>query len=202
MITTATASSVAAGICTPRPNSQSTKPSEKFSAAKALPRKPDRVMATWIVARKRAGWLVKRANRIARLSPAAAIFASLASLIEITAISALAKTALSRIRKTCSRIMKISESFKGNSSLLLAGHRLKNTKRHSLSRYSRKRRLCLVCFFFSLYRQEKELAGALLSPSSISCKQSPFILLDTILAEKCVAVNSDKSGTAQNAAGA
>ena len=45
MITTAMASSVAAGTPTPRLTSQLTSPSEKFSAAKALPKKPDRVMA-------------------------------------------------------------------------------------------------------------------------------------------------------------
>ena len=116
MMTTAMASRVAAGTPTPRLTSQLTRPSEKFSAAKALPRKPDRVMATWIVARKRAGWLVRRASRTARLSPSAAIRASLASLIEITAISALAKTALSRIRNTCSKIINKIEFSNVNTS--------------------------------------------------------------------------------------
>ena len=43
---TARVFSVAGGIVTPSPTSQSTSGSEKFSAAKALPRKPARVMAT------------------------------------------------------------------------------------------------------------------------------------------------------------
>ena len=37
---------VLTGMDTPRETSQSTKTSEKFSAAKALPKKPDKVMAT------------------------------------------------------------------------------------------------------------------------------------------------------------
>ena len=48
-------SSVPRGIPTPRLMSQSASPSEKFSEAKALPRKPASVMATWMVDRKRAG---------------------------------------------------------------------------------------------------------------------------------------------------
>ena len=43
---TETVSSVLTGTLTPRSTSQFTSSSEKLSAAKALPRKPDRVMAT------------------------------------------------------------------------------------------------------------------------------------------------------------
>lgn len=52
---TAMVSSVAAGIWTPKETTQPTKTSEKFSAANALPKKPESVMATCIVAKKRAG---------------------------------------------------------------------------------------------------------------------------------------------------
>ena len=109
MNTTAMASRVAAGTGTPCSSSQSTSRSEKFSAAKALPRKSDRVMATWMVARNRAGWLVSWARRTARLSPWAARWASFASLTEITAISALAKMALRAMSATCKRIMPMNE---------------------------------------------------------------------------------------------
>ena len=60
--------------------------------------------ATCIVAKNLAGWSVRFTRRIARLSPAAAIFASLLSFIEIIAISAQAKTAFSAISSTCSKI--------------------------------------------------------------------------------------------------
>ena len=101
MSTTEIVSIVLTGIPTPRPTSQSVRRSEKLSAAKALPRNPDRVMATWMVARNRAGLLVSRARRTARLSPLAASWASLLSFMEITAISALAKIALSAIKTIC-----------------------------------------------------------------------------------------------------
>ena len=112
MSTTATASSVAAGTGTPRLKSQATSPSEKFSAAKALPRKPDRVMATWMVAKKRAGWLVRRARRAARLSPEAASRARRVSFMEMTAISAQANTALRPMRAACSKSMRAREFSK------------------------------------------------------------------------------------------
>ena len=96
-------SSVLAGIPTPRPTNQSTSNSEKLSAAKALPRKPDNVMATWIVAKNRAGCTVSLRSRAAFRLPSAAIRSSLVSFTDSTAISAQAKTALRPISKTCSR---------------------------------------------------------------------------------------------------
>ena len=86
-------------IVTPEATSQSTMRSEKLSAAKALPKKPARVIPTWIVAKKRAGCWVRERRRFAWLHPLSASFLSLLSLIEMTAISAQAKRALRRIRK-------------------------------------------------------------------------------------------------------
>ena len=74
-------SSVAGETDTPRPTSQSTSRSEKLSAANALPRKPDSVMATWMVARNFAGSAVSFASRYARRSPFAANLFSLFSFI-------------------------------------------------------------------------------------------------------------------------
>ena len=92
--------SVLSGIFTPSETSHLTIGPEKFSAANALPRKPASVIATCIVARKRAGSFVSLYKRIARLSPSSAIFSSLGSFMLITAISADAKTAFSAIRIT------------------------------------------------------------------------------------------------------
>ena len=50
------------------------------------------------IAKNLAGCAVSEARRIARLSPSSAIFLSLLSLMEITAISAQAKIALKRIK--------------------------------------------------------------------------------------------------------
>ena len=109
--TTAMVFKVLAGMGTPRPDSHSTRLSEKLSAAKALPRNPDRVMATWMVARNLAGRLVSLLSRLAFLLPWEAILASFASLMERTAISALAKTAFSAIKTTCISNRNPTESF-------------------------------------------------------------------------------------------
>ena len=87
----------------PIPIIQFTIRSEKLSAAKALPRKPARVMPTWIVARNLAGWSVSSVRRRARLSPDLLRRASLLSFIEIMDISALAKIAFIKIRNNCKR---------------------------------------------------------------------------------------------------
>ena len=84
----------------PRDIIRLTSGSEKLSAAKAELRKPAKVIATWIVERKRAGVLVIFARRFARLSPFFAIASSLASFIEMIAISAAANIALRAIRIT------------------------------------------------------------------------------------------------------
>ena len=69
-----------------------------MSAAKALPKKPERVIATWMVARNLAGSRVRRKSRPARLLPCSAMRSSLASFTVSTAISALAKMALRAMR--------------------------------------------------------------------------------------------------------
>ena len=61
-------------------------------------------MAICMVARKRAGRLVSWDRRMARLSPWDTSRASRVSFMETMAISAQAKTALRKIRTTCSRI--------------------------------------------------------------------------------------------------
>ena len=94
-------SSVPWGMATPRLMSQSASPSEKFSDAKALPRKPASVMATWMVDRKRAGWAVSLLSRLALRFPSAHILFSFTSFTDRTAISAQANTALRRISATC-----------------------------------------------------------------------------------------------------
>src|SRR5699024_3333022 len=86
------------GADTPSERIRSTMGSAKFSAAKAPPSRPARVMATWMVARNLAGCLVRFSSRPARLSPSSERIFSLASLIEITAISELANSALTAIR--------------------------------------------------------------------------------------------------------
>ena len=87
----------------------------KLSAANALPKKPASVIDICIVAKKRAGWEVRRLSRAARLSPSAASLFSLTSFTESTAISAHANTALSRIKNSCSSNSPIS----GSSSILV-----------------------------------------------------------------------------------
>ena len=101
MTTTAMESRVLLGIFTPRLSTQSTSGSEKPSAANAEPRKPDNVMATWMVARNLAGSLVSLNRRLARLSPWSAIRSSLVSFMESTANSAQAKIAFSAISTNC-----------------------------------------------------------------------------------------------------
>ena len=75
----------------------STSGSAKLSAANAPPKKLAKVIATWMVDRKRAGCDVSLTMRFARRSPFSAIFCILVSLAEITAISALAKIPLKKI---------------------------------------------------------------------------------------------------------
>ena len=62
-------------------------------------------MTTCMVARKRDGCSVRRNSFAAFLFPSCAIFSSLASLQETTAISAQANTALTAINTTCKRIL-------------------------------------------------------------------------------------------------
>ena len=96
-------SKVAGGIPTPSFCSHVTKESEKLSAAKALPRNPDKVMATWMVAKKLDGLLVSFFVRIADLFPSSANFASRFSFIVMNAISALAKIAFNSIKISCNK---------------------------------------------------------------------------------------------------
>ena len=70
----------------------------KFSAANALCKNPASVIATWIVARNFAGCFMSASSFPARLSPASQSCRSFKSLIEITAISALANTAFKKIK--------------------------------------------------------------------------------------------------------
>ena len=99
--TTAMVLSVAGGRLMPREMAHATKGPEKWLAANALPRKPERVMATWMVAKNFEGSRVSLPSRLARRLPSSAIFLSLVSLMESTAISALANMALRAIRMTC-----------------------------------------------------------------------------------------------------
>ena len=102
MITiTAIELSVARGMLTPAATSISASFPAKLSAAKALARKPDSVMATCMVARNFAGSAVSFLSFPARLSPCSSSFESFASFTEITAISAEANTALRNIRMIC-----------------------------------------------------------------------------------------------------
>ena len=71
-----------------------------MSAANALPKNPDSVIATWIVDRNLEDWAVSAASFAARLSPSSTSFWSFMSLKEITAISALAKIAFNMISTT------------------------------------------------------------------------------------------------------
>ena len=79
----------------------------KFSAAKALPNRPARVMATCIVARNLAGCLVRYVSFFARIFPWAVRCFSFVSFIDMTAISALAKTAFNKISTICNIIAPI-----------------------------------------------------------------------------------------------
>ena len=102
MRTTAAEFNACLGIGTPEESSNSTRGLAKLSAAKALPSKPASVMATWIVARKRAGCWVRIINFLAFLLPSEVKCLNFASLMDITAISALAKIALKKIKIICS----------------------------------------------------------------------------------------------------
>ena len=104
-------------IDAPSPITQSVSIPAKLSAAKALPRKPDSVIATWMVARNRAGCFISPSSFTAVLSPWAAIRASLLSLMLIIAISAVANTAFSPIRTAWSSSISHIELFTEASSL-------------------------------------------------------------------------------------
>ena len=93
--------STEAGRPTPRPSSQSVSTSAKASPAKAAPRKPDRVMAIWMVERKPEGSSTSFSSLGADLSPSSAIIRSFPAFREMTAISVMAKKALMRIRTAC-----------------------------------------------------------------------------------------------------
>ena len=82
----------------------STKGSANISAANALPKNPARVIATWIVDKNLAGSEVSLEiffAFLASLPPLDIKTLSFVSFIEITAISAQAKTALRQIKNTC-----------------------------------------------------------------------------------------------------
>ena len=90
--------------------SQFTKYSEKLSAAKALPKKPDKVMAIWIVDKKSEGSLFSFNNLSALLSPSSIFLFKSAVFKEMTAISLAAKNAFTNIKITCNSICKGIES--------------------------------------------------------------------------------------------
>ena len=102
MVTTTRAmvSSTEAGMGTPRPISQTVRYSAKLSPAKAAPRKPESVMAIWMVDKKLELSSTMRSSLGASLSPSSSSLRSLLALSEITAISVAAKNALIRIRIT------------------------------------------------------------------------------------------------------
>ena len=99
--------SVLSEMPTPSPTSHFTSGSAKLSAAYALPRSPASVIATWIVERNLDGFLVRESSLFAFLSPSSDSFSSFASLVEMTAISALAKTAFKKISTICNIIAPI-----------------------------------------------------------------------------------------------
>ena len=103
-MTTEIVPSVFSGSGTPSATKTATRRLEKLSAAKALARKPESVIATCIVARNVAGLSVSLLRRPARLSPFAVSCSSLAPLTEITAISAHAKIAFEMMSTTCKTI--------------------------------------------------------------------------------------------------
>ena len=86
------------GMGIPVPINKAVKGSEKLSAAKALFKKPDRVIATYMVAKNLDGWFVSFESLTARLSPSPVIFFNFELFMEMTAISALAKIAFSTIK--------------------------------------------------------------------------------------------------------
>src|SRR5699024_9504243 len=97
--------SVFTGTGTPAETRASTMIPAKLSEANALFRNPDRVMATWMVARKRAGCSVRTDSVLALLLPSSTRHLSFVSFMEITATSALAKLEL----KAVSTIIKLIE---------------------------------------------------------------------------------------------
>lgn len=101
---TAIVFSVAGFILTPTLIKKSTNGSEKLSAAKALAKKPARVIPTWIVDKKREGSSIKYKILLAFLLPSFFIDSSLFSLADIIAISAHAKTAFANIKTNSSKI--------------------------------------------------------------------------------------------------
>ena len=78
--------------------------SEKFSAAKALPKNPARVIPIWIVDKNPDGSSTILSMRPAFLSPSSIIFRSFPGFREMTAISVAAKKAFSAIKTTCKSI--------------------------------------------------------------------------------------------------
>ena len=83
------------------------KGSAKLSAAKALPKRPARVIATCIVESTLDWSFVRESRRFAFLFPSSASFFNLASFTEMTAISVPANTALSAISNICTTIAKM-----------------------------------------------------------------------------------------------
>ena len=104
IMTTEIVPRVFSGSGTPSATKTATRRLEKLSAAKALARKPDSVIATCIVARKVAGLSVSFLSLPARASPCAVSWSSLAPLTEMTAISAHAKIAFEMMSTTCKMI--------------------------------------------------------------------------------------------------
>ena len=99
------------GTLAPSERIRSTMGSAKFSAANAPPIKPARVMATWMVARNLEGCFVRVSSFLARLSPSSASIFSRPSLMDITAISELANSALTAISTACKIKAPIIQSF-------------------------------------------------------------------------------------------
>ena len=99
-------------IVSPRPYTPSTIYPAKLSAANALPRKPDRVMAIWMVDRNAEGVSTIFRSRFARLSPSSSIFFSFVAFRDTTAISVAAKNAFSPIRTTCNNSLPTIEPTK------------------------------------------------------------------------------------------
>ena len=81
--------------------------SAKLSDANAAPRNPERVIATWMVARNPEEFRTIFSSHPARLFPLSTSFSNLVSFTEITAISVPANMAFSAIKAICSKIRPI-----------------------------------------------------------------------------------------------
>ena len=101
MTTTAMLLSTAGLMVLPPLTSQVTMRLAKLSAANALPKKPARVMPTWMVERNWVGAAVMASSLFAPLSPSSTMRWILLSLRESTAISVIAKNALMAISTAC-----------------------------------------------------------------------------------------------------